>query len=210
LKAILFDLDGTLSDPYEGIRNSIEFALSGLNIAIPVDLRWCIGPPLKDSFSVLLKGHEHTPDEAIDLYRQHYSEKGMFQNQIYEGIPELLETMSAIASLYVATSKPHVYATKILNHFNLNRFFKKIYGAELDGTRSEKGNLISSILENEALDPKNVLMIGDRRYDIIGAKKNNIRSIGVTWGFGSKVELESQSPNAIIDTPEELINFIYS
>ena len=167
---ILFDLDGTLTDPKVGIVNSIQFALKRLEIAIPNKLEWCIGPPLQDSLFEIIKDEKKT-ELAIDLYRMRFKEIGMFENQLYEGVPEVLfEFREKGHELFLATSKPLVFATKILEHFDLSRFFTSEYGSELDGTRKDKGELIEFILKKEKLDPSDTIMVGDRMHDLRGAK----------------------------------------
>ncbi len=204
---ILFDLDGTLTDPFLGITNSIAYALQKLEVTVPADLKWCIGPPLQDSFAKIL--HESkkakSVDDAIDLYREYFSNKGIFENEIYLGIENCLKTLTANGKmLFVATSKPNVYAKRIIEHFELTPYFKKIYGSELGGTRKEKGNLIKYILEKEELESSDCIMIGDRKHDLIGANLNEVASVGVTWGYGSLDELKTENPKTICTTIEDL------
>ncbi len=185
-RALLFDLDGTLTDPKQGITRSIQYALDKLGQAVPEtdDLVWCIGPPLQESFAQLLGGPGQV-DQAMTLYRERFSAKGLFENAVYPGITDVLEAMQADGvELYVATSKPHVYATRIVEHFELSRFFTAIFGPELDGTRREKTALIAHLLAEQKLDPKNCVMIGDREHDIFGARANAVATVAVTWGYG--------------------------
>ena len=205
---VLFDLDGTLSDPKPGITCCIQYALSELGYQPPDvnELLWCIGPPLKSSFSQLLQTSDDTLlEKAILLYRSRFSTIGLFENSLYPQIPETLKIIRAAGyQTFVATSKPHIYATRIIEYFDLAPLFDGIYGSELDGNRSVKGDLISYILERESLLTSTVVMVGDRLHDIIGAKKNNIASIGVTYGYGSREELETHGADLIADYPKEI------
>jgi phosphoglycolate phosphatase len=205
---VLFDLDGTLTDPKPGITRCIQYALSELGYQPPDvnELLWCIGPPLKSSFSQLLQTSDDTLlEEAILLYRSRFSTIGLFENSLYPQIPETLKIIRAAGyQTFVATSKPQIYAERIIKYFDLAPFFDGVYGSELDGNRSVKGDLIFYILERESLLPSTVVMVGDRLHDIIGAKKNNIASIGVTYGYGSREELETHKADLIADYPKEI------
>jgi len=205
---VLFDLDGTLTDPKPGITRCIQYALSELGYKPPDanELLWCIRPPLKSSFSQLLQTSDDTLlEEAILLYRSRFSTIGLFENSLYSQIPETLKTIRAGGyQTFVATSKPQIYATRIIEYFDLASLFDGVYGSELDGNRSVKGDLISYIVERESLLPSTVVMVGDRLHDIIGAKKNNITSIGVTYGYGSREELETHKADLIADCPKEI------
>lgn len=207
-RTVLFDLDGTLTDPKLGITRCIQYALSELGYKPPDanELHWCIGPPLKSSFSQLLQTSDDTLiQEAISLYRSRFSTIGLFENSLYPQIPETLKIIRAAGyQTFVATSKPQIYATRIIEYFDLAPLFDGVYGSELDGNRSVKGDLISYILEQESLLPSTVVMVGDRSHDIIGAKKNNIASIGVTYGYGSREELETHKADLIADCPDEI------
>ncbi|MGD9367370.1 MAG: HAD-IA family hydrolase [Desulfobacteraceae bacterium] len=206
---LLFDLDGTLTDPFMGITKCISYALEMLGRQSPTrkSLRWCIGPPLKNSLAKLLASDDETlADKALSLYRERYGTIGLFENKVYECIYEVLETLLEKGhDLYVATSKPEIYAERIVRHFSLKRYFKNIYGSELDGTRNDKTNLISYILKNESISSSDTFMIGDREHDMIGAKANGIFGIGVLWGYGTKKELETSGAQTCIRHPQELI-----
>jgi phosphoglycolate phosphatase len=205
---VLFDLDGTLTDPKPGITGCIQYALSELGYKPPDvnELLWCIGPPLKSSFSQLLQTSNDTLlEEAISLYRSRFSTIGLFENSLYPQIPETLKTIRAAGyQTFVATSKPQIYATRIIEYFDLAPLFDGVYGSELDGNRSVKCDLISYIIERESLSASTVVMVGDRSHDIIGAKKNNIASIGVTYGYGTREELETHKADLIADCPDEI------
>ena len=205
---LLFDLDGTLTDPYQGITKSICHALAILGRPAPrqEDLRWCIGPPLKNNFSKLLKTDDDAlVQEAVDIYRERFGMIGLFENDLYEAIPEVLKTILDNGhDLFVATSKPTVFAKRIVAHFDLGQYFRAVHGSELDGTNSDKADLIAHILKDEQLSPAETIMIGDRKHDMIGAKANQIRGIGVLWGYGTKDELEAAGAQACIHLPEAL------
>ncbi|MGI0492470.1 HAD family hydrolase [Alkalinema pantanalense CENA528] len=215
--AILFDLDGTLTDAKPGIVRSIQYALSEMGYAVPDPeaLRWCVGPPLHRSFARLLKryepveGHHCFEDsliqQALTLYRQRYSTLGMFESTLYPQIPEILKAFRVAGyRTFVATSKPQVYANQIISYFSISSLFDRVYGSEFDGTRSEKGDLIRYILQTENLSATTTVMIGDREHDIIGAKLNQVATIGVTYGYGSLQELQAQGADWIVTTPTEI------
>ncbi len=201
--SVFFDLDGTLTDPWLGISRCIEHALAALDIEYDPgdDFRWCIGPPLRESFADLA-GAE-LADRALSIYRERFTDIGWQENAPYDGIHETLETLKDNGrTLFVATSKPHVYATRILEHFGLKPFFDRIYGAELDGTRSDKSELLAyAISRNAVHDP---VMIGDRRHDMIGARSNAMRAVGVSYGYGSVEELTEAGAERIVDSPSAL------
>ena len=205
---LLFDLDGTLIDPFEGITKCISFSLVALGKPEPEldGLRWCIGPPIRENFAKLLGSKDNDLIErAVRLYRERFSTLGVFENEIYPGIPEALETLRVKGwMLCVATSKPGVYAEQILEHLGMKPFFKAIFGSQLDGRLSEKGSLISHILHEESVDPHVTAMVGDREHDMIGAVANGVSGIGVLWGYGTRTELEVAGASACILRPEEL------
>jgi phosphoglycolate phosphatase len=208
---ILFDLDGTLTDPVRGITGSIQYALKKLGKPVPAadELLWCIGPPLLGSFIKMLGTDSGIAETALSLYRDRYSAEGKFKNEIYAGIPETLQGLIEQGfNLFVATSKPQVFANEILVHFNLLHFFRGVYGSEFDGTLVDKGELIAYILKKETISAKNTIMVGDRSYDILGAKKHGIYSVGVTYGYGTKEELIGSGADYIIDFPEEIMGVV--
>lgn len=212
MAAILFDLDGTLTDPKIGITTCIQYAIAQLGNQPPTtdELLWCIGPPLTTSFAKLLQTEDRVLiNRAISLYRDRFSTIGLFENKLYPEIPEALASIRAEGyQIYVATSKPHVYAKRIVEHFRLSALFDGIYGSELDGTRSIKGDLIRHILVAENLDAKATVMIGDRSHDAIGAKQNQVFAIGVTYGYGSEEELNNHGADAIAHSPQEILPLI--
>ncbi len=206
----LFDLDGTLTNPKTGITRSVQYALERLGRPVPHadDLTWMIGPPLVASFTELLGSPAEVP-EAVRLYRERYGDVGLFENEVYAGIPALLQNLQDRGiRLYLATSKPHVFARQILDHFELSRFFIEIYGSELDNRNADKRDLIRHILDQERFDPARAVMIGDRKHDAIGAKANGIATIGVTWGYGSREELLDAGAACLVDAPHELPELI--
>jgi len=199
----LFDLDGTLTDPKAGITRSVQYALERLGRPVPEAdaLTWMIGPPLVAGFTKLLGGAEDAM-EAVRLYRERFSDVGLFENEVYADIPATLETLrEAGVRLFVATSKPHVFAKRIIEHFGLSRFFHEIYGSELDNRNSDKRDLIRHILDRERFDPAAAVMIGDREHDAIGARTNGIAAIGITWGYGSRQELLEAGVACLVDDP---------
>ena len=205
---IYFDLDGTLTDPYEGISKCILYALDELDFPHPDDeyLLNCIGPPLYDTFPEMV-GNDLTL-KAVDLYRERFDELGWQENKPYPGILNALETICTDGhTLFVATSKPHVQAKRIIEHFGMRQFFEAVYGCELDGTRSSKSELLRyAIAENPASVART--MIGDRKHDLHGAIANDMRPIGVSYGYGSVEELESAGAVRIAGTPHDLAMII--
>lgn len=208
---LLWDLDGTLTDPKEGILLSIQYALEKFGITPPpIDsLTWCIGPPLYESFPQLVPGSSNADVlKMVDLYRERFSVTGLYENKVYPFIGKMLAELSQDKKQFLATSKPHLFARKILDHFKLSSHFQKIHGSELSGERSNKADLIAYILKEENIPADDAFMIGDRKHDIIGAKKNGVTSIGITWGYGSRQELEENGADFIFATPENLKNFL--
>lgn len=204
---ILFDLDGTLTDPKIGITKSVQYALAKFGIIEDnLDrLEPFIGPPLTHSFKEFYNFSEEDAWQAVQYYREYFADKGIFENQLYPGIPELLTMLTQQqAVLIVATSKPLVFAEKILKHFELEHFFHAVVGSNLDGTLSDKSEIIRYIIEQENLNTADTVMIGDRKHDIIGAHNNGISSIGVLYGYGSEAEMEAIAPTYCIHTVQEL------
>lgn len=209
---ILFDLDGTLTDPVLGITRCIQHALVHLGRTAPdLDgLRRCVGPPLQDSFAELLETEDEALlAEAIRLYRERFKPVGMFENSVYPGVPEGLEALCAQGHrLWVATSKPHVFAREIVEHFGLARYFERVHGSELSGFNADKGDLIRHVLAEESIPPERAWMVGDRMHDVIGARRNGVEAIGVLWGYGSEEELRAAAPRRIVASMAELCEAI--
>jgi len=205
---LLFDLDGTLTDPKEGITKCISHALARMGHTPPPldELVFAIGPPLRPTFGRLLDTDDRERIEAaLAAYRERFATVGLFENALYANIRESLQIAhDAGHRMFLATSKPHVYATRILDHFGIAPFFNGVYGSELDGRRDDKAKLIAHLLASESLSPANCRMFGDRLHDVIGAAKNGIETIGVTWGFGSHEELTTAGARALCHTPGEL------
>lgn len=206
---LFFDLDGTLTDPSDGITRSIQYALNRLGHPEPskVELTSYIGPPIQSVFATLLNTQDaEAIRTAVRVYRERYADIGLFENYVYPDVPEMLHRLlEAGNQLYVATSKPQVYALRILRHFGLEPPFARIYGSELDGTRTNKADLLSYLLEQEQISPTQAAMVGDRKHDVLGAKHNGIYSIGVTYGFGSEEELREAGADVLCSTPLQLI-----
>ena len=210
---LLFDLDGTLTDSRPGIISSMRHALGVLGLPVPEEhalLRF-IGPPTHDAFRELLSSSDPALNaRAIGIYRERYAKLGLFENSVYPGVAEGLSALGqAGAKLYVCTSKPEVFANQIIDHFELRRHFEHVYGSELNGERSNKGDLIAHVLNQEGLTNE-AWMIGDRLHDIRGAKLNALRSAGVLWGYGSREELAEAGADALFSSMPELVRAFMS
>lgn len=204
---ILFDLDGTLTDPRVGITRSVQHALAQLGIDEPdlQALEHFIGPPLLQCFMQTYQFDEARAWQAVNHYRERFAEVGLYENQVFDGVEALLSALGAQGrTLYIATSKPRVFAVEIARHFDFARHFKVIYGSELDGTRTDKVELIAHLLEQEKLTPASTLMIGDRKHDLIGARRNGLDAAAVGYGFGSCAELQAELPTYHFQTLAEL------
>jgi phosphoglycolate phosphatase len=211
LDAIYFDLDGTLTDPKPGITRSIQYALQKLDhptMPTEDELTWCIGPPLRASF-VRLLGAETSADLAVSYYRERFSDVGLYENGVYDGIGEVLTKLCASGHrLFVATSKPHVFAERIIDHFGLRDHFERVFGSELDGTRVDKSHLLEYALKQASVDPARTLMVGDRSHDMVGAKNNGMKGIGVLYGYGTRDELLDAGAHHVCATPGAILGCI--
>lgn len=211
---LLFDLDGTLTDPAQGITNSFIHALTFFGIEIPSYETLCtfIGPPLPATFKNVFGFSDDKAMEGVAKYREYFSVKGLFENFVYDDIPELLQILKKNGKkLLVATSKPEEYSIKILKHFNLASYFDFICGSNMDETRSKKEEVIEyalSLCNISNKDKPKVLMIGDREHDIIGANKNGIQSCGVLYGYGNAEELQKAGATFIAKTPKDILKII--
>jgi len=209
---VLFDLDGTLTDPGEGITNSVAYALAKYGIAVEdkTALYAFIGPPLIDSFRKFYGFSEEQARQAVEFYREYYRDRGMFENGVYAGIEQMLEKLcNAGLTLAVATSKPEVFARQILAHYGLDGFFAFVGGSNLDGSRTKKSEVIAYVMDTLSItDRDSVIMVGDREHDIIGANKCGVASVGVTYGYGSHEELEAAGAGHIVDSVEELTKYL--
>ena len=205
---IFFDLDGTLTDPALGITNSFVYALKSFGLEIPSYETLCtfIGPPLPDTFKNLLGFSEEKAAEGVKKYREYFSEKGLFENSVYPGIPELLAKLKeAGKKMVVATSKPEVFSVKIIEHFGLTQYFENVCGSLMDESRSKKDQVIEYAIERNGIkDKSKILMVGDRKHDILGAKKVGLKSCGVLFGYGSLEELQTAGADFIAENVSRL------
>lgn len=210
MDAIFFDLDGTLTDPKPGITRSIQYALERLEhpvIPSEDELTWCIGPPLRASFVRMLG--DDVADRAVTLYRERFGDVGLYENGVYDGIEDTLTALRASGHrLFVATSKAHVFADRIIDHFGLRPYFERVFGAELDGTRVEKTHLLDYALKQVAVDPARTVMIGDRSHDMIGARANGMAGIGVLYGYGTRAELIEAGARQLCATPRAILDCV--
>ena len=209
---LFFDLDGTLTESGPGITNCVKYALEkfGINESDEENLKRFIGPPLVDSFMTFYGFSESDAREAMRLYRERFGTIGIFENAVYSGIPETLAKLKDSGKkLYVATSKPEIYVPRILDHFDLSKYFEDAEGSDIEETRSNKALVIKYVIEKNDLEEEakanKIVMIGDRKHDIIGAKKNSLESIGCLWGYGSRKELSEHGATTIIEKVEDLL-----
>ncbi len=211
---LLFDLDGTLTDPAEGITNSFINALKYFGIEIPSYETLCsfIGPPLITTFKTQFGFDDEKSLLGVKKYREYFGTVGLFENRVYDGIPELLQNLKKAGyRLLVATSKPEEYSIKICEKFGLSEYFEKICGSNMDETRARKAEVIAYALESAGVTEEEkscVLMIGDRLHDIEGARENGIDSCGVLFGYGNREEHEKAGANFIAETVEDLSNLL--
>ena len=207
-KYCLFDLDGTLTDPAIGITNSVMHALEKYDIHVEdrSELYPFIGPPLDYSFKTFYGFSDEQAVQAIKYYREYFSVTGLFENSVYDGIPEMLEKLKEKGvKIALATSKPYEFSIKILKHFDLYKYFDFFGAATMDGRISKKEDVISTLLnEMGAQNKDEILMVGDRYHDIEGAKANDLKSAGVLWGYGSKEELQNAGAEYILSEPSEI------
>ena len=206
---LLFDLDGTLTEPAPGITASFAYAAQALGRASPsvTELRRFIGPPLRDAFVELLGSDDPALiEDAVRLYRERYATVGLFENAVHPGVPGVLAQLRSEGfRLRIVTSKPRVYADRIIDHFGLREFFEHVYGPELSGERSSKTELIAYVMKTESIAPRCGCMIGDRAHDIVGARANGMASLGVTWGYGTAAELHAAGADHVIDAVDDLL-----
>lgn len=211
---LLFDLDGTLTNPAEGITNSFIHALKELGLEIPTyeKLLTFIGPPLIETFKTQFGFDEEMARLGVKKYREYFSEKGLFENEVYEGIFEMLEKLKAAGyRLLIATSKPEPFSIRIAEKFGFAKYFEKICGSNLDETRSRKAEVIAYALESAGIseyEKSKVLMIGDRHHDIDGAKENGIESMGILFGYGNREEHEKAGADFIATTVQDIITLL--
>ena len=205
-KTILFDLDGTITDSGEGIINCVIYALERFGLPIPErdSLRYFVGPPLHESF--IKQGVPAArAEEAVAVYRERYVPTGMFENSPYPGIREVLETLKIKGhTLYVASSKPEWMCIEILKHFDLDQYFEQICGATMDTSRTNKEAVIAYLIEQNG-KTDNMIMVGDTKFDVIGAKFHGIPCIGVSWGYGTVEEMQEAGAASVVFSMEELL-----
>ena len=211
---MLFDLDGTLTDPGIGITNSVAYALRKFDIDVPdrIELYKFIGPPLLDSFHGFYGFSEEESRLALKYYREYFAETGIFENELYPGVPEMLEGLKAAGiQIGLATSKPEPYARRILDHFSLSRFFDSVTGASMDEVLSRKPDIIALAVKKHAFqDLSKVIMVGDREHDVLGASENHIQTIGVLYGYGSKEELQTAGAVWLAEKPNDILKICLS
>ncbi|MCD7809518.1 MAG: HAD-IA family hydrolase [Erysipelotrichaceae bacterium] len=208
---ILFDLDGTLTDPFLGICSAVNYSLKyfGKEAEHLDDLKKFIGPPLDISYKEYYDMNDDEIAIAIQKYREYFGEIGLFENEVYDGVEDMLQMLlDHHKNLYICTSKPYEYTIKILEHFHLDHYFKGVYGATMDGSRKYKKDVISFCLTSENIDYRDCMMIGDRYHDIEGAHANDIACIGVLYGYGSKVEFEAYQCDYIVENIQELTQLL--
>lgn len=213
IKNILIDLDGTLTDPKEGITTSARYGLNKIGHPIPdsENIDWIIGPPLKASLAKILgvDANDVLAEQALLGYRERFAVQGLYENHVFDDVADTLDALKTKGyRLFLATAKPEIYARQILDHFDLLKYFEYPYGSELSGERTNKGELIAYILEKEQLNPAECLMVGDREHDIFGARKNGIETIAVEYGYGSAAELDEAKPKARITTFAEILKIL--
>ncbi len=209
VKHIFFDLDGTLTDPKLGITRCLQFALAELGEPVPDTqaLTWCIGPPLLDSFAQLV-GAERA-QQGVDLYRQRFADVGLFENSPYPKIHDTLESIIQRGHvLFVASSKPKVFVDRILAKFELIEFFSQTYGSHLDGSLTDKSELLSHALQHSAVSPGTSLMIGDRKHDAIGAQSNQMNFVGVLYGYGDQAEFDAVGVADLVHDHADLLTLL--
>ncbi len=206
---ILFDLDGTLSDSAPGIVASVAYALDKMEFAYEdyEQLRSFVGPPLREQFMSFCNLETiEEGDKAVSLYREFYTTKGIFDNTAYDGIPEMLDKLSELGlRLAVATSKPEIFARQIIERYGFADKFDYIGGSLLDGTRTDKAQVIQYVMKELDVKPENCVMVGDREHDIVGGKKCGLSTIGVLWGYGGRQELENAGAHVIVEHPGDIV-----
>ncbi len=213
IKNIFFDLDGTLTDPKEGITKSVAYALDyfGIHVEDTDSLINFIGPPLWESFKVFYGFDDEKANEAVAKYRERFCDIGLYENDVYDGISDMLAALKKKGfRLAVATSKPWIYAEKIVKHFGIDSYFEMIAGSEMDGTRVKKDEVIAYALESLGMNVEETIMVGDRKHDIQGAKLNNMSNVGVLFGYGSREEFEAAGADYIVDSVAELYGYLSS
>ena len=204
--SFFFDLDGTITDSKQGIINSVLYSLNHFGIRASADsLLFFIGPPLKQSFARYFPGDSARVAVAVEKYREYFRRQGMFENQVYPGVPQMLERLIEQGHrIHLATSKPEVFARQILDHFQLSRYFSFVAGAELNGARNDKVDVLRYALQETGADVSHSLMVGDRFHDVVGGHAVGMKTVGVLYGYGSRQELESVHADYICQSMTDL------
>ena len=212
MRNVLFDLDGTLTEPSEGIIACFRYALDRLSRPCPPpeELARYIGPPIRPTFAEILRSEDaYLIEEAVTAYRERFASTGIYENRVYDGVPEMLANLRSVGfKLYVATSKPQPYAEEVLRHFSLDSYFDDVQGNELGGRLDDKAELVRELLSRRGLRTDSSVMVGDRWHDIRAARENGLRSVGVTYGYGTKVELKNAKADHIIGSPDAIEELI--
>ncbi|MDE6201762.1 MAG: HAD family hydrolase [Clostridiales bacterium] len=210
-KNILFDLDGTLTDSFEGITNSALYALHTMGVPEynKSNLNFFVGPPLFDSFGRIFDGDEQKVERAITLYREYFADHGWKENRVYDGVPQMLQQLADMGkTLIVATSKPELFARRIVEYFDLSKYFVFVAGASMDSSRAKKAKVIEYAIANTGIDKADTIMIGDRNHDILGAKTCGLKSMGVLYGYGDLQEHTAAGADYIAQTPKDVVDII--
>ena len=212
MQFFLFDLDGTLTDPKEGITRCVQYALHRFGIERECDELLCfIGPPLKEQFMAYAGFTREQAEKAVEVYRERFAPIGVFENRAYEGAAELLKFLKESGKIVaLATSKPQIFADQIVKKYGLAPYFDLVLGSELDGTRTDKAQVIAEVMQRLDAKPHETIMIGDREHDIIGAKANGIRSVGVSFGYAAEGELEAAGADYIVNDMDKLRTLLFS
>lgn len=209
---ILFDLDGTLTDPKEGITRCVQYALRRFGIERSCDELVCfIGPPLMEQFMAYAGFTREQAEQAVEVYRERFAPIGIFENRAYEGAVELVRDLKAAGkALALATSKPQIFAEQIIKKYGFAPYLDVVVGSELNGHLTNKAQVIAKVMNILGADPAKTIMIGDREHDVIGAKSNGIKTVGVGFGYGAEGELEAAGAEYIVRTMEELRTLLFS
>lgn len=208
-KYVLLDLDGTLTDTEEGVVNSFLYSLAKIGVTVEdrSSMRWIIGPPILDSYKRMLSCSDEEAKKLLAGYREYYNDRGIWENRLYDGVEEMLcRLFDGGKVLFTATSKPDVFAKRILDKHGVSKYFKYIYGSKLDGSISTKEEVLLNIINTEGIDISECVLVGDTKYDVLGAREVGMDVIGIRWGFGSDEEFVEYPPDMTFTTPDEVCN----
>lgn len=206
-KYVLLDLDGTLTDTEEGVVNSFLYSLAKIGVTVEdrSSMRWIIGPPILDSYKRMLSCSDEEAKKLLAGYREYYNDRGIWENRLYDGVEEMLcRLFDGGKVLFTATSKPDVFAKRILDKHGVSKYFKYIYGSKLDGSISTKEEVLLNIINTEGIDISECVLVGDTKYDVLGAREVGMDVIGIRWGFGSDEEFVEYPPDMTFTTPDEV------